>query len=102
MSTTHHKQRREARARVLQRLQEDDPRAFHVDASPYPDRSKSYVAAVHNISGSYTATIKACDIHEAEGVAIAIGLLAASRTGSRGTVTTYFKTAATSFLYGSG
>ncbi|KAG0445373.1 hypothetical protein HPB47_016168 [Ixodes persulcatus] len=100
MSTTHHKQRREARARALQRLQEDDPRAFHVDASPYPDRSKSYVAAVHNISGSYTATIKACDIHEAEEAAIAIGLLAASRTGSSGTVTTDSKTAATSFLYG--
>ncbi|KAG0431536.1 hypothetical protein HPB47_021681 [Ixodes persulcatus] len=100
MSTTHHKQRREARARALQRLQEDDPRAFHVDASPYPDRSKCYVAAVHNISGSYTATIKACDIHEAEEAAIAIGLLAASRTGSSGTVTTDSKTAATSFLYG--
>ncbi|KAG0421339.1 hypothetical protein HPB47_002769 [Ixodes persulcatus] len=41
MSTTHHKQRREVRARALQRLQEDDPRAFHVNASPYPDRSKS-------------------------------------------------------------
>ncbi|KAG0424859.1 hypothetical protein HPB47_027926 [Ixodes persulcatus] len=49
---------------------------------------------------SYTATIKACDIHEAEEAAIAIGLLAASRTGSSGTVTTDSKTAATSFLYG--
>ncbi|KAG0432839.1 hypothetical protein HPB47_020467 [Ixodes persulcatus] len=100
MSTTHHKQRREARARALQRLQKDDPRAFHVDASSYPDRSKRYIAAVHNISGSYTATIKACDIHEAEEAAIAIGLLAASRTGSRGSITTDSKTAATSFLYG--
>ncbi|KAG0427074.1 hypothetical protein HPB47_025855 [Ixodes persulcatus] len=82
------------------RAVEDDPRAFHVDASPYPDRSKSYVAAAHNISRSYTATIKACDIHDAEEAAIAIGLLAASRTGSRGPVTTDSKTDATSFLYG--
>ncbi|KAG0439888.1 hypothetical protein HPB47_016482 [Ixodes persulcatus] len=82
------------------RAVEDDPRAFLVDASPYPDRSKSYVAAVHNISGSNTATIKACDIHEAEEAAIAIRLLAASRTGSSGTVTTDSKTAASSFLYG--
>ncbi|KAM7291507.1 hypothetical protein ISCGN_028080 [Ixodes scapularis] len=81
------------------RLQDDDPRAFHVDGSPYPDRSKSYAAAVHNISGSYTATIKACDIHEAEEATISIGLLAVSRTGSRGTVTTDSKTATTSFLY---
>lgn len=97
MDTERNKDRREARAKALDKLHGDREHVYHADAGPCPGTWNKYVIAVCSTNDKTTASVCAENIDEAEEVAVALALtMAASRT-KQATITSDSRTAISNF-----